>query len=155
MLIKGILDYDGVNYKEPCLTVLFPHCSFKCDKDNGCQICQNWALRLEDNYDLTYEEIVSYFDNPLTKAFCFQGLEPLDSWEDLISLVAFIRERYNNTIVIYTGYNKEEKQQEAALLKEYGNIIIKWGRYLLNSESRFDDVLGVELASSNQYAEVL
>lgn len=156
MLIKGILDYDGVNYKEPCLTVLFPHCNFKCDKENKCQACQNWSLQFEENYELSYEEIISYFDNPLTSAFCFQGMEPFDSWNDLIGLISYIRKKYqNNKIIIYTGYNKEEKQEERIQLKNFGNIIVKWGRYLNNNTPRYDEVLGVILASSNQYAEEL
>ena len=44
MLIKGIIDCDLINYKEPCLTIETPKCSFKCDKENGVQLCQNWEL---------------------------------------------------------------------------------------------------------------
>ena len=41
MKLKGIIDYDTVNYKEPTLTLLFNHCDFKCDKLNGCPVCQS------------------------------------------------------------------------------------------------------------------
>ena len=36
-------------------------------------------------------------------------------------------------------------------LKTYKNIILKVGRYLPDYEKHFDEVLGVELASPNQY----
>ena len=32
------------------------------------------------------------------------------------------------------------------------SIIIKFGRFIPNKPSRFDELLGVELASDNQYA---
>ena len=33
------------------------------------------------------------------------------------------------------------------------NIIIKFGRFIPNRPSRYDEVLGVELASDNQFAK--
>ena len=38
-------------------------------------------------------------------------------------------------------------------LSVYPNIIVKFGRYVSNQEKHYDDVLGVYLASNNQYAE--
>ena len=43
-----------------------------------------------------------------------------------------------------------------ALVKAYsddGPIIIKWGRYIPNRPSRYDEILGVTLASDNQYGK--
>jgi len=40
-------------------------------------------------------------------------------------------------------------------LKEYSNIIIKYGRYIPNQKPHYDEVLGIMLASSNQYAKRL
>jgi hypothetical protein len=37
----------------------------------------------------------------------------------------------------------------------FDNIIVKFGRFIPDDEKRFDEVLGVELASHNQYAEVI
>ena len=82
-----------------------------------------------------------------------QGLEPFDSWNDLIKLVDCLRRSTNDDIVIYTGYNKEEIINKVCLLSNYKNIIIKYGRYITNQEKHYDEVLGVYLASSNQYAE--
>ena len=38
------------------------------------------------------------------------------------------------------------------LVTNYNNIIIKFGRYIPNQGTHFDKVLGVKLASDNQYA---
>ena len=35
----------------------------------------------------------------------------------------------------------------------FTNIIIKFGRYIPNQKPHYDEVLGVNLASDNQYAE--
>jgi hypothetical protein len=40
-------------------------------------------------------------------------------------------------------------------LKNFDNIIIKYGRYIPGQEKHFDETLGVYLASDNQYAERL
>ena len=156
MKIKGIVDYDCVNYKNPCLTVMFPTCTFKCDKDNNCKICQNWALTLEPSIEVSYDFIINYYlQNPLTKAFCFQGLEPFDSFSEMAELIKTIRIDYSleDEIIIYTGYNPEEKEEEIKWLKLFPNIIIKWGRFIVGEEPHYDELLGINLASKNQYGE--
>ena len=82
-----------------------------------------------------------------------QGLEPFDSWSDLKEFVKKLREYNNDDIVIYTGYNKDEVIKYIKELSVYPNIIVKFGRYIPNQEKHYDDVLGVYLASNNQYAE--
>ena len=156
MKVKGIIDYDCTNYKVPCLTIEFCYCTFKCDKLNGCQVCQNSHLAAEPDIEISGEEIWSLYEsNPLTKAFCFQGLEPFDSFMDLIDLIKFIRitKKCNDPIVIYTGYNKGEDTIVEMSLKHFSNIIIKWGRFILGHEPHYDPVLGVNLASNNQYGD--
>jgi hypothetical protein len=98
-----------------------------------------------------------YQQNPLTKAFCFQGLEPFDSHIDLIELVKFIRinKRCDDLIIIYTGYRQGEDFITELALKKYQNVIIKWGRFIMGQEPHYDKILGVNLASNNQYAEVI
>lgn len=158
MKIKGIIDYDCTNYKLPCLTIEFPYCTFKCDKLNGCQVCQNSNLAAEPDKEVNGEYIWNlYKQNPLTKAFCFQGLEPFDSYLDLLDLIIFIRihKQCDDPIIIYTGYNEGEDWIVENSLRHYNNIIIKYGRYLMGHEPHYDDVLGVKLASNNQYAKVL
>lgn len=154
MIIKGIIDEDFVNYKKPSMTIEFPYCSFKCDKDCGQQVCQNSALVNEPNISISiYKVIDRYLNNPITKAIVCQGLEPFDSKDDLITFIDRFRRRTDDDIVIYTGYTKKELQAEIQLLQNFNNIIIKFGRFIPNQPSHFDDILGVALASPNQYAE--
>lgn len=158
MKVKGIIDYDCTNYKKPCLTIEFPYCDFKCDRLNGCQVCQNSGLAAEPDIEVNGEYIWNLYEqNPLTKAFCFQGLEPFDSYLDLLDLVIFIRvhKQCDDPIIIYTGYNEGEDWVVENSLRHYNNIIIKYGRYLMGHEPHYDDILGVKLASNNQYAKVL
>ena len=158
MKLKGIIDYDIINYKEPCLTLQFPYCDFKCDRLNGCKVCQNSSLVLEPDIEINGEEIWQLYEkNPLTKAFCFQGLEPFKSYLDLIELVMFIRmyKKCDDPIIIYTGYNEGEDYITENSLRHYNNIIIKYGRFIKGHNPHYDELLGINLASDNQYAKVL
>lgn len=156
MKLKGVIDEDFLNYKKIAMTLEFPYCSFKCDKECGQQVCQNSELAAAPNIDVDIDDlIVSYLHNPLTDAVVCQGLEPFDSWEDLYKFIDTFRKSCKHDIVIYTGYTKEELEQSGYLtkLKNYDNIILKMGRYIPNQPSRYDSILGVTLASDNQYAE--
>ena len=150
MKIKGLISEDFVNYKKPAMTIMFPRCTFKC----GEGYCQNSPLVKAENIELDVSDIVArYLNNPITESVVMQGLEPFDSWDDLIGLVKQLRESCDDDIVIYTGYYKEEIADKIALLSKYKNIIIKFGRFIPNQEKHYDEVLGVYLASNNQHAE--
>lgn len=166
MLVKNIIEEDFINYIKPSMFVLFNKCSFKCDKEAGCAICQNSQLANEPDIKIEYSTIVNkYVNNPITKAIVFGGLEPFDSWQSMLRLIEFFREQTNDDIVIYTGYTEEELSDKLFYMKKtdeyliaqdrapiYKNIIIKFGRFIPNQEKHYDEVLGVELASPNQYA---
>lgn len=156
MVIKGVTVEDFSNYKKPSMFIAFPSCSFKCDKECGAQVCQNSTLAKSPNLDIEADIIVKkYLDNPITKAVVCGGLEPFDSWSDLLLFIEKFRRKAQDDIVIYTGYNKEEIANKMLILKRYDNIIVKFGRYIPNQKRHYDEVLGVELASLNQYAEVI
>ena len=152
--IKFLIDEDFVNYKKPNMFIGFPYCSFKCDKESGQKICQNSSLIYQKNYKIDSIEIISrYLKNPLTEAIVFGGLEPLDSFEELIFLIKEFRKYTQDEIVIYTGYKEEELDKQIKILKENKNIIIKFGRFIPNQEKHFDNILGINLSSLNQYAK--
>ena len=151
MIIKGIQEEDFINYKKPAMTIMFPHCNgFKC----GAEYCQNSPLSKSEDIEIDISDIViRYLNNPITESVVMQGLEPFDSWDDLIGFVKQLRESCDDDIVIYTGYYKEEIADRITLLSKYKNIVIKYGRYIPNQQSHLDPILGVELASQNQFAE--
>lgn len=153
MLIKGIIDEDFINYKKPCMVIEFPYCSFKCDKECGKQVCQNGALANSPNINIERMDLINrYLKNDITQSIVMQGLEPFDSWDNLISFVFLFRCYSDDDIVIYTGYNLSELEEKVELLSYFKNIIIKFGRYIPNQQSHYDNILGVNLASDNQYA---
>lgn len=154
--LKGIIDEDFVNYKVPSMTLMFPHCTFKCDNEYGQPLCQNSSLISEPDIIVDIIALCKrYIQNTITEAIVFQGLEPIDSFKELIGLIDFLRtkSKCNDPIIIYTGYNKQELLDKITKLKIYPNIIIKFGRYIPNQKPHYDEVLGVYLASENQYAE--
>ena len=154
--LKGLIDEDFVNYKKTSMTLMFPYCTFKCGKD----ICQNSELAeiphpLNVPVDLIYER---YNHNPITKAIVLQGLEPLDSWDDVKELLHYVRLVVGclDDIVIYTGYTEDEISEKIKEIETlYSNIIFKFGRYIPNQQPHYDPVLGVNLASDNQYAKYI
>lgn len=155
MILKTIKSEWFQDYKTPSMYIAFPHCSFKCEKECGKKICQNSHLNRTPEKDIPIEGIMKkYLSNPITKAIVCGGLEPFDDFHELISFVSAVRGWYdcNDTIVIYTGYKPEEIETEIELLKQFENIIVKFGRYIPNQVSRFDELLGVKLASDNQFA---
>lgn len=155
MIVKGIIDEDFVNYKLPSMIIEFPHCDFKCNKLSGKQVCHNSILANAPDIKISIEEIVDrYLSNDITKAIIFQGLEPFESFDELLSLVKLFRENHcYDDVVIYTGYNKDEILNYIKKLEKFPNIIIKFGRFIPNQKHHLDPVLGVDLASDNQYAE--
>lgn len=179
MLVKGIIDEDFINYKKPSMLIAFPYCDLKCDKECGRAVCQNSPLLKEPNIDISYDTICErYLNNPITEAIVLQGMEVFDSLYDMYLLIGTLRIKYGclDDVVIYTGYTKEEVNQFSLngykigtgedksyigkvkiipMLKKLGHIIIKYGRYIPDQEPHYDEVLGVNLASNNQYAERL
>lgn len=158
MLIKGITDEDFINYKKPSMVIAFPYCSFKCDKECGRAVCQNNPLVKEPNIDISCQKLIErYINNGIAEAIVCQGLDPLDSFDELYEFISLLRNKYhcNDDVVIYTGYNKEEIIKKIEILKCFENIIIKYGRYIPDQIPHRDNILGVNLASNNQYAERL
>ena len=154
MKLKGLVDYDICNYKEPSMFLIFPYCTFKCDKECGEPVCQNSALAREPIIEIeTIEVVQRYLNNSLTHAVVCGGLEPFDSWEELKYFTALFRFYSEDPIIIYTGYTEQELTEPINFLQEIDNVIVKFGRFIPNSPHIYDAVLGVELASNNQYAK--
>ena len=155
MKVINIIVEDFVNYKKPSIFIGFPKCTFKCNKDAGKIVCQNYQLIKEKSIEISYKEIVKlYIDNPLTKAIVFGGLEPFDSYTDMLNLINEFRKYTYDDIVIYTGYTEDELKEEIQYLSNsYSNIIIKFGRFKPNTKQHIDPILGVKLYGDNQYAK--
>lgn len=170
MKIKNVIFEDFVNYKLPSMFIAFPNCSFKCDKENGGNFCQNSSLANEPDIEIDKEELLEvYMGNNISKAIVLGGLEPFDSEFDLLPFIDCARRQYRikDPIVIYTGYTEEEleegrfgKIQNPKIQQDYwknikncGNIIVKFGRYRPAQEPHFDKNLGIYLASDNQYSK--
>lgn len=156
MRIKDIVDENYQDYKKPSMMIASSLCDWKCCRESGCDksICQNSGIALQKTIDIPDEQIVErYLSNPLSLAVVVGGLEPFLQFEELISLVEKFRESMQDDIVIYTGYYEPEIEEQVASLARFGNIIIKFGRFIPNDTPRYDEVLGITLSSKNQYAK--
>lgn len=156
MTIKNLIDEDFVNYKYPSMFIGMPTCSFKCDKECGQAICQNSALAAAPSIEMNNKEIIErYVSNPITEAIVFGGLEPFDDFNEIYTFIADFRQYRKDDIVIYTGYYPDEISSYLDRLSVFENIIIKFGRFIPNKSHRFDELLGVQLSSDNQWSEKL
>lgn len=167
MQVKGIEFENWSHYKECAMFIACPYCSFKCDNECGMSVCQNSKLALEPIVEIDIDKLAqSYCKTSISKAIVFAGLEPFDSPSELLFAINIFRKYTNDPIIIYTGYTKEELLQQnshsANVLRNFSyncilqinNIIIKYGRFIPNKNSKYDKNLGVTLASENQYSEI-
>ena len=155
MIIRTIVDEDFVQYKEPCMYIATAFCNGKCCKEAGIplSVCLNDAWRGTATIAMVDEGIIErYLSNSITTTICFAGLEPFEQFDQVYNFIEKLRKDYNcdDTVLIYTGYNKEEIAEQIEKLKDFDNIIIKFGRFVPDNPGKFDDVLGVP---DNQYAE--
>jgi len=162
MIVKSIQDEDYINFRIPSMLIATPICSGKCWKELGLEssLCQNEALLKQKNIEINdYILCERYLANDLTKAIVIAGLEPLDSLLDILDFIRILRENYQclDPIVIYTGYKEDEVECKITELAKMKNIIVKFGRYdpINFPESIYDEVLGVKLATNNQYAKII
>lgn len=159
MRVKAIVEEDFINYKLPSMFISTCFCDYKCCTELGFDIgmCQNAPLAQSENIEIPDQTIYAHFiNNPITKAVVIGGMEPMIQINEVIDLINLFRNQGDNChFIIYTGYYPNEIPEPLERLKQYKNIIVKFGRYIPNSQSKYDAVLGVTLASSNQYAEVI
>ena len=168
MLIKFLVDEDVTNYKKTSMVIGLPFCDGKCWRDLNVKepgkynwsLCHNGNLLEQENIEIDQEKLIMrYLNNPLSHAIVFAGMEPLLSIDDLIKFILSMRFTHNcdDDIIIYTGYNEDESRAFRFITEIHSydikNVIVKFGRYIPNQEIHYDDVLGVKLASDNQYAK--
>ena len=153
--LKSILDETFQDYKKPSMLLATCICDWKCLKEQNLDIsiCQNSELAKQNNIDISIDEIVNrYINNSITQAIIIAGLEPMLQFEEVLNFVKVFRNKNDDDIVIYTGYYPDEVINEIEQLKQYKNIIVKYGRYIPNKSKRYDEILGIELVSDNQFA---
>ena len=160
MKLKGIVQEDFSNYKEPSMFLSTCYCDWKCCLEQGfdTSVCQNYGLNNACIQEIDDNAIIkAYMNNPITKAIVFGGLEPYQQLTEIIEFIEKFRKVSNDYVIIYTGFNEEEHQGKELVKKlvPLKNIIIKFGRYIPNQHPHLDSVLGVGLASDNQYAKIL
>jgi len=158
MKVKTIVDEDFVNYKKPSMFIGAIYCDGKCCKEAGIplEVCQNYGWRESAPVEIDNDKLCRrYLDNDLTAAIVIGGLEPMVQMVDLLAFIDKLRNGYHcdDDIVIYTGYYPEEVKAQLSLLRRFNNVVVKFGRFIPDAKSRYDDVLGITLISDNQYAE--
>lgn len=155
MRLVNLIEESFTEYKKPHMLLGFPSCSFKCDREYGSPICQNSELARAEKIEIPVEDVVArYLSNDITKAIVCAGLEPFDSYTDVLSLLEELRSKNGcyDDVVIYTGYKPEEVSDRFEKLASYKNVLVKFGRFVPGYKPHYDDALGINLASDNQFS---
>ena len=155
MRIRALIEENFQDYKKCSMLIGTAYCDWKCCKECGEDLCQNIPLAQSPIIEMSNEIIAEkYLKNELSSTIIFGGLEPMDQFDEVVACIATLRRHTNDDIVIYTGYDKDEIIGKVRYLADtFENIIIKYGRFVPHDTSRYDEVLGITLASQNQYAE--
>lgn len=163
MRVRKLLTERFQDYKVPSMYLATCFCDWKCCPDKP-YVCQNNPVANLPVTDIPDDEILdTYLSDPITEAIVIAGLEPLLQIREVCNLIRRAVERgVKTTFVIYTGYTVCEVRRigffDELKTTGYGNgvgVVVKYGRYVPNQKPHFDKTLGVELASDNQYAEVV
>ena len=155
MKVKKIIDEVFQDYKKPAMMIAMCKCDWKCLKEQRLDVSlfQNYELRNEKNIDIAVNFIIDrYINNSITKVVIINGLEPFLQFDEVLEFIKKFRLVSDDDIVIYTGYYPEELTEKLIILNKYKNIIVKFGRYIPDRNKKYDDLLGVELISDNQFA---
>ena len=153
MKIKNIIEEDFVNYKVPSMFIATSRCDFKCDRECGKNVCQNSPLAIAPVFEIDDAKLIKrYLNNDITEAVVIGGLEGFDTFDDMYAFIWRFRQICFDPIVLYTGYYPSEIKDKLKKLFKFNNIIVKFGRFIPNDKPRYDEVLGITLASSNQFA---
>lgn len=157
MRVRKIIDEWLQDYCLPSMYIAMGTCDYKCCLEAGIppSVCHNSALHQLPEIEVSADEILRRFlSNNLTQAVVLGGLDPMNDPVSITELLkSFRKNGCNVPFVIFTGYTEEELRDVIFELSVFENIIIKFGRYIPNHEPHFDGILGVELASDNQYGK--
>lgn len=156
--LKDVMYENFQDYKKTSMMLSSYKCDWKCLSEKGLDvnICQNSDINSQKTFTLRINDLIEkYLSNPITEAVVIGGLEPMLQFDEVVKFIGVLRGWYNcdDDIVIYTGYYPNEIEEQMFELKRYKNIIVKFGRFEVDSDKKYDEVLGVYLNSSNQWAE--
>jgi len=157
--LKGVVMDDFCNYKRPSMFLISSFCDWKCCIEQKLPLtsCQNEPLHEYESKKFTYKSLYNaYKDNTITEAVVIGGLEPFIQDTEVYGLMKYFRSKgCKDKFVIYSGYTEDELKDNPLFLEmiKLGNLVIKFGRFVPNQKPHFDEVLGVNLISDNQYGK--
>lgn len=151
----GVLDYAEVfqDYKDSAILFSAIDCDWKCCREYGQSICQNQKMHGQREVILPFSRVLETICNSYTDAVIFGGLEPMLQADELVQCIEYLRQQgMSRPIIIYTGYYPHEINTDTLIRLANCHVIMKFGRYDPSYEPKFDDILGITLASGNQFS---
>lgn len=105
MKLSGIIEESIVDGPGIRITIFFQGCTHHCYK---CHNEKTWDFNLGKTCSL--EQIDKIIENnPHTDGITLSGGDPLDQYEDCLTLCKHIKNKYKDlNIILYTGYTYEQ-----------------------------------------------
>jgi pyruvate-formate lyase-activating enzyme len=126
-------------------------CAVSCSI--GCKDCFNESVKQEPNRCSYIPNILDEIQaNPFNEGVILAGLEWSSQPKELIALVKEATKRHL-PIIIYTGYTSDQFIRRVPRIKEFPNVLIKYGSFNQNLRSFEHKEYGVNLASTNQHIQ--
>ena len=144
------------DYKKPSLLLSTISCDFKCEKEGLCLLntCHNSHTTNSPIIKVSINKIINIFnENDFVESILIAGLEPFLQFDEVYNFIKEFRKTNKHDVVIFTGYYPDEIKNEIIKLKKFDNIIIKFGRFIQDSEPIYDELLGITLVSKNQFSK--
>lgn len=146
------------DYKKSAILFSTCYCNWKCCHEAGIpeSVCQNQKVAQQREVYLPFESVLKKVNQSFTDAVIFGGLEPMLQADEVVQCIQYLRQHgVKKDIVVYTGYYVEEIDEETLAYLAMNDVILKCGRYIPDRKPKFDAVLGITLASDNQYGVYL
>ena len=146
------------DYKKSALLLCTCYCDWKCCAESGLDqsLCQNSRIAKQREIKTPFASILKKVNASFTDAVIFGGLEPMMQVDEVIQCIEYLRlNGVKKDIIIYTGYYLEEIDSNILYRLSQNKVILKCGRFIPNRSSKYDPILGVVLASDNQYGVYL
>jgi len=126
-------------------------CALDCNI--GCKGCFNQSLKEAPIFYKKADEIMDeIMSNPFNEGVILAGLEWSLQPTELLALVKSATVR-NMPVIVYTGHDINTFLRRVPLIKQFTEVLVKYGAYDESKLSLTHEAYGIKLASTNQHID--
>lgn len=136
MNIANIIPFDSGNARGLSVAVFVSGCEHHCPE---CHNPETWDFDYGIPIGYKIEEIIKALDNPHIKNLVLTGGDPMHpkNIDDIMCLLTNLQpilKKYNQQVIIYTGYLIEELTMRTGIDKEITKCILEYSTYVIDGK---------------------